>query len=424
MQKTCLEHGSFEIKIAKYSWYYKGLNDYYNVLHNHKSLEMRNPNRPIYTSDITSRCNLKCPICITNSTEVGRDLSIDFFEKKLMEIKNKKIILNLSGGEPTLREDLPEIINLISKSGNKACLLTNGLRIAEDFNYLKKLKKNGLKSVNLWIDTLKNQEIYKKMRGKDFIEIKERVLKNTKALKIPTTILLVLLRGINESEIGSMLKFIKKDNFLSTLWVRGYNYLGRRFFSSDQEFLTDELIEIIAEQSNNMFDLEDFYYWQKILITLSAISKNNSSWCYGAPHIFLPRNKQKSLKDTFKFEKFAKILDSFENIWHIDKQKAKRFFLLNLLPLFCRNLPLALSLRKLKGFGYNSYISKDYFLLLINCTDKSSALDIERIQRQCMNFNFNSGPKKNVSRCYELFNLYNQTIDQNNNHTDSVLLNI
>ncbi len=80
------------------------------------------------------------------------------------------------GGEPTLRKDLPELIHLVSESGNIADLATNGIRIAKDINYLKALKKSGLKSVFIWVDTFKDEDVSKRIRGDNFISYKLKAL--------------------------------------------------------------------------------------------------------------------------------------------------------------------------------------------------------------------------------------------------------
>ena len=54
--------------------------------------------------------------------------------------------IQLSGGEPTMRDDLPEIIHMGRKKGFTFFQLnTNGIRLAREDGYARKLKKAGLK---------------------------------------------------------------------------------------------------------------------------------------------------------------------------------------------------------------------------------------------------------------------------------------
>ncbi len=108
-------------------------------------------------------------------------------------------------------------------------MATNGIKISEDFGYLKRLKGAGLNSALLWMDVLQSKEIQIKMRGKDSVDAKMKALENIKRLKIPVRIAQPIARGINEEEIGALLEFVRKDEFISSFWVRNnarYGYLS------------------------------------------------------------------------------------------------------------------------------------------------------------------------------------------------------
>ena len=61
----------------------------------------------------------------------------------------------LSGGEPTLREDLELIISMVKRAGKTAVLTTNGLRLS-DLKYLRSLKKVGLDGALFSLDSFKD----------------------------------------------------------------------------------------------------------------------------------------------------------------------------------------------------------------------------------------------------------------------------
>jgi MoaA/NifB/PqqE/SkfB family radical SAM enzyme len=114
------------------------------------------------------------------------DLSIDEIKSVLRKVgKGKRIVL--MGGEPTIREDLPEIIKLIRKSGNYPILYTNGLKLA-DISYVKKLKKAGLKQVIITLDGF-DPKVTETLRGnKNEYLLKILALKNLEAEIILTLI--------------------------------------------------------------------------------------------------------------------------------------------------------------------------------------------------------------------------------------------
>ena len=66
MVKECREHGVFKSIVAKYSWYYKGLDSFYDTLfpQGHLLDESIFRNLAIH---ITPRCNMSCSICYADS---------------------------------------------------------------------------------------------------------------------------------------------------------------------------------------------------------------------------------------------------------------------------------------------------------------------------------------------------------------------
>ena len=97
--------------------------------------------------DVTNRCNMNCPICLANIPAMGFrfDPPMAYFEKifqRLAQFEQKPKI-QLFGGEPTVRKDLIDIINLAKdKYGLQARVTTNGLRLADE-DYCKELVKTG-----------------------------------------------------------------------------------------------------------------------------------------------------------------------------------------------------------------------------------------------------------------------------------------
>ena len=97
--------------------------------------------------DVTNRCNMNCPICLANIPAMGFrfDPPMAYFDKifqRLAQFESKPKI-QLFGGEPTVRKDLLDIINLAKeKYGLQARITTNGLRLADE-EYCKQLVATG-----------------------------------------------------------------------------------------------------------------------------------------------------------------------------------------------------------------------------------------------------------------------------------------
>lgn len=84
--------------------------------------------------DLTNRCNNECPNCITKSSRNNAQLTWDNINKiikGLKQLDNKGIILS-GGGEPLLHPDFIATLNLISRTGMKIGLNSNGLALTSD----------------------------------------------------------------------------------------------------------------------------------------------------------------------------------------------------------------------------------------------------------------------------------------------------
>ncbi|MFH1590154.1 MAG: radical SAM protein [archaeon] len=113
--------------------------------------------------NITNRCNFRCVHCAFDSgIEKMDELSLDELETILRETKElggEKI--DITGGEPTVRKDLAEIIKLGKKYDFKIELVTNGSLITK--NELLEYKNLGLDSTAISLDG-SNYKVYNKIR--------------------------------------------------------------------------------------------------------------------------------------------------------------------------------------------------------------------------------------------------------------------
>ena len=106
--------------------------------------------------EITARCNMRCPVCFASAGEhVEPDPSLEHIAFQLDRLKQASGPCNvqLSGGEPTVRDDLPEIIRMAKKRGfGLVQCNTNGLRLGTEPGYAASLRAAGLDSVYLQCD--------------------------------------------------------------------------------------------------------------------------------------------------------------------------------------------------------------------------------------------------------------------------------
>ncbi|MDO5844028.1 MAG: GTP 3',8-cyclase MoaA [Methanocorpusculum sp.] len=163
---------------------------------------------------LTSACNLRCIYCHREGEEINgcarfetkHQMSKDEIVEllKIFETLGIKTI-KLTGGEPTLRKDLCEIISAIPK-GIESSMTTNGTKLAA---IAKDLEAAGLSRVNVSLDTLRRDR-YKKITGQDMLpQVLEGIEAAVSAGLTPVKINMVILPGINDDEIDDFFNFVR-----------------------------------------------------------------------------------------------------------------------------------------------------------------------------------------------------------------------
>lgn len=163
---------------------------------------------------ITDKCNLKCYYCRPdNSPFVYKNEYLSYEEiAKLVRAMAKFGLekVRITGGEPLIRPNLEELIGLLSDiPGIKdISITTNGLSLSK---YAEKLKKAGLKRVNVSVDSLIPEKFFQITKGnlKDVID----GIKASKEVGLdPVKVNIVAIKGVNDDEILDFVEFGKKHN--------------------------------------------------------------------------------------------------------------------------------------------------------------------------------------------------------------------
>lgn len=109
--------------------------------------------------ETTLRCNAKCKHCGSRAGEncnFKDELTTEEIESTLQNIANRykasDILLNITGGEPLLREDLFEVMSFAKSLGYYWGMTTNGILIND--NIIEKMKKSQMDTISISIDGL------------------------------------------------------------------------------------------------------------------------------------------------------------------------------------------------------------------------------------------------------------------------------
>ncbi len=214
--------------------------------------------------EVTHRCNLSCPVCFASAESTAdEDPDLDKIDQMLHATfeQSGSCPIQLSGGEPALRDDLPKIVTLARKVGfDHVQVNTNGIRLAQDAGFGRALKEAGVTDFYLQFDGL-TDEVYRRIRGADLLQFKLKTVERCAELKIGIILVPTLVKGVNDGEIGSILNFAKK--WMPT--VKGVHfqpmtYLGRYPGSprNEDRILIPDILAAIEKQTGGELKQENF----------------------------------------------------------------------------------------------------------------------------------------------------------------------
>jgi len=234
MHKECKSHGKFQGLIEKDPIFYKKTMNLEKV---------KNKLVPQINVAITHQCNLNCNFCYLPNRN-REDMSLD----RLKQLVNKlpKCSFCLTGGEPTVKENLFEFFEILKKSPNirNFGIVTNGIRLA-DRDYVARLKAYDLDWIAFSFNGFRDK-VYRDTNNENLLDIKLRALENIKNEKIPTVITSTLVRGLNEKDIKLIIEYVLDNSYpFSEVRIRGAAKVGR--YDDIDPLCTSEMLDIVAK---------------------------------------------------------------------------------------------------------------------------------------------------------------------------------
>jgi uncharacterized radical SAM superfamily Fe-S cluster-containing enzyme len=284
MRKACPDHGEFKDLVwGDYSEYKRSMSFYRvgarldnprtsvkqgcpydcGVCPDHKSQTI------LAIIDVTNRCNLRCPICFAHAGAAGY-----LYEPTKEEIRgtlenllaNKPVVppaIQFSGGEPTVRDDLPELVQMADEMGFMHVEInSNGIRMAQSPEYCKELKKARTSTIYLQFDGV-TPDPYINARGFDLLPIKKRALENLHNAGFKSVVLVpVLIKGVNDDQVGDIIRFAMEHHHT----VRAVNFqpvaFTGRISKRDREkkrITIPDLMRLTEEQTKGHIQNEDWF---------------------------------------------------------------------------------------------------------------------------------------------------------------------
>lgn len=221
---------------------------------------------------LLEKCNLRCTYCmpadgIALSPKASLMTADEIFAIAQTFVQNGVDKIRLTGGEPLLRKDFPEIIAKLSALNSSLSLTTNGILIDRHIETLKQFK---VKKINLSLDTLVSSKFASITLRNQF----EKVVDNLHLLlnhDFQVKVNVVLIKGFNDNEIVDFVKltqflpisvrFIEFMPFAGNEWDRSKMVSQKEILSLVETQFSSEEIQKLEDEKNftsRNYKIKDF----------------------------------------------------------------------------------------------------------------------------------------------------------------------
>ena len=221
---------------------------------------------------LLEKCNLRCTYCmpadgIALSPKASLMTTEEIFAIAETFVKNGVDKIRLTGGEPLLRKDFPEIISKLSTLDISLSITTNGILIDRHIDVLKQFN---VKKINLSLDTLVASKFHSITLRNQF----EAVINNLHLLlnnDFQVKVNVVLMKGFNDNEIADFVKltqflpisvrFIEFMPFAGNEWDRSKMVSQQEILSLVEDNFSSDDIQKLEDEKNftsRNYKIKDF----------------------------------------------------------------------------------------------------------------------------------------------------------------------
>ena len=175
-------------------------------------------NRPLrdLRLSVTDRCNLRCKYCMPEDdyawlprTDILTFEEISRLVDIFVALGVEKV--RITGGEPLLRRDLPDLVARIAAKPavRDLALTTNGVLLA---GHVAALRDAGLRRVTISLDTLHPERFVALTGRSGHDDVLAGIRATTDAGLANTKLDTVIMRGVNDDELADLVEFAATEN--------------------------------------------------------------------------------------------------------------------------------------------------------------------------------------------------------------------
>ena len=203
--------------------------------------------------EVTDDCNLSCSYCFASSGPGGDHRSGDEIDALLDTVADAGgRPIQFSGGEPTVRDDLPELVECARERGiDHVEVNTNGIRLATEDGYADTLADAGVTAIYLQFDGLTSQT-YETIREVDLVDEKHAAIDACREADLPVVLVPTVVPDVNDHEMGDIVRFaLENRDVIRSVNFQPVAHFGR-YAENDGRFAIDTATRLLAEQIESL----------------------------------------------------------------------------------------------------------------------------------------------------------------------------
>ncbi len=280
MKKTCPKHGDFEDVMALDSAFLERIEQLYpgrdylaplTKLREHGTSSIKYGRGSVLTVDLTNRCNMMCDPCFMDANQVGYVHELEWADiQKILDDAltvqpRRQMSIQFSGGEPTLSPHFLTAIEYARKVGFFAVqCATNGIRFAQEPSFAKAAKEAGMRMAYLQFDGVGN-EVNAHRKVGNLFDVKVRAIENLHAAGIDVILVVTVVNGVNNHEVGRIVDFaIENADKVTVVSFQPVSFTGRDEDISDemrakQRYTLSHLAQDLKDQCGFSEPLRDWF---------------------------------------------------------------------------------------------------------------------------------------------------------------------
>jgi len=269
LTRTCDEHGVSTRRVWESVEHWKWAGDLGPDRSSNGDSEGANPGTPavdlgdltvdndhacLAVVEVTTDCNLSCSYCFAGSGPGGEHLPVEGVIDLLETVRSEggPRPVQFSGGEPTVRDDLPDLVERAGEMGfDHVQVNTNGIRLATEDGYAQRLAEAGVTAIYLQFDGLE-AATYEDIRGVDLSGRKREAVEACRRAGLSVVLVPTVVPGVNDHEMGGIVEFaLENPDVVESVNVQPVAHFGR-YAEHDGRFPLDEAARLLAEQVDGL----------------------------------------------------------------------------------------------------------------------------------------------------------------------------